>query len=151
MGAVNQHLRFLQNTADLTKPLRDLLRKDSTREWNKEHTRAFNKIKKLLTTAPQLVHHDPKLETRISADASQYGMGAVLEQKQGDEWKAVHFWSSAFTPTQQRYAMIEKEACATIMACKRFRLYLHGLPTFTIHTDHRPLLSILGSKPIADL
>lgn len=78
-------------------------------------------------------------------------MGAILEQKHGDGWKAVHFWSSAFTPTQQRYAMIEKEACAITMACKRFKLYLQGLPIFTIRTDHRQLLSILGSKPIADL
>ncbi|XP_047998796.1 uncharacterized protein K02A2.6-like [Leguminivora glycinivorella] len=151
MGAVNQHLRFLPNIADVTKPLRDLLKKDSSREWNAEHTKAFQEIKKLLTTAPQLAHYDPNLETRVSADASQYGMGAVIEQKHGDVWKPVHFWSSAFTPTQQRYAMIEKEACATTMACERFKLYLQGLPTFTLRSDHKPLLAILGSKPIADL
>lgn len=150
IGAVNQHLRFLPNTADITKPLRDLLKKDSTREWQKEHTKAFDKIKEMLTTAPLLAHYDPKRETRVTADACKYGIGGLLEQKYGDQWKPIYFWSTTLTPTQERYAMIEKEALALTSACERFSLYLKGLK-FTLRTDHKPLIPILGSKPIGEL
>lgn len=45
----------------MIKPLRDLLKKDSSREWNDEHTKAYQEIKKLLTSAPQLAHYNPHL------------------------------------------------------------------------------------------
>ena len=55
------------------------------------------------------------------------------------------------TPTEQRYAQVEKEALASTWACERFSDFLIGLPTFTIETDHRPLLALLHSKQLDEL
>ena len=152
LGSVNYLMKFLPNLADVNRPLRELLHKDSVREWGPEHTRAFEDIKQMICNAPILSWYDPKRPTRVTSDASMYGAGAVLEQQAADgEWKPVQFMSASFTPTQQRYSMIEKEACAVLMACEKFQLYLIGLPQFVIRTDHKPLKQILETKPIAEL
>ena len=54
------------------------------------------------------------------------------------------------SPTEQRYAQIEKEALGITWASERFADYLIGL-TFHIETDHKPLVSLLGTKSLEHL
>ena len=87
----------------------------------------------------------------MAADASSYGLGAVLTQKQSDGTsRAVAYASRALTSTEAKYAQIEKESLALTYACERFCDYLIGKP-FHILTDHKPLVSLLGSKPLDSL
>ena len=51
---------------------------------------------------------------------------------------------------KKRYAQIEKEALAVTWACEQFSDYLIGVH-FEIRTDHDPLVSLFGSKPLAEL
>lgn len=88
----------------------------------------------------------PSLKTTVSADASSFGLGAVLLQEQTNgETRAVAYISHAMTPTEQRYAQIEKESLAITWACEHFEDYLLGL-RFQIETDHKPLVLLLGKK-----
>ena len=86
-----------------------------------------------------------------TTDASSYGLGAVMTQKQKDgNWKPVVFISRALTTTERRYAQIEKEALATTWACERLADYLIG-KRFHVETDHKPLVPILGSKNLEEM
>ena len=73
-----------------------------------------------------------------------------MQQYPNNQWRPVAYASRAMTPTEQRYAQVEKKALAITWGCKRFLQYLLGL-SFEIETDHKPLVSLLGDKPIDEL
>ena len=54
------------------------------------------------------------------------------------------------TKTEERYTQIEKEALAITWACDKFSNYIVGTK-IQIKTDHKPLISLLGSKRLDDL
>ncbi|KAG8237087.1 hypothetical protein J437_LFUL005195 [Ladona fulva] len=115
----------------------------------------MEEIKKRLIEAPTLAFFDPKRRLRVSHDA--YGVGVVLEQfyplwkNKTNIWKLVYYASSALTPTEQRYTQIEKEAQAPTLACKKVLQFIIGAPGHTLHTDHKPIVSLIGSNSISEL
>ncbi len=151
LGMANHLGKFSPRLADLTKPLRDLLSNKSHWCWDDTQQQAFEDVKRELSTSPVLALFDPSRETTLSADASSYGLGAVLLQKQPEgEMRPVAYASRAMTPTELRYAQIEKEALAITWACDRFTDYLMGLE-FHVETDHKPLVPLLGTKRLDEL
>ena len=148
MGMVNQLAKFIPSLADGNAPLRHLLRKDTTWVWDQPQQSAFEQIKELLTSPPVLAHYEPKRPTVIAADASNTGIGAVLLQTQGDgSRRPVCFISRSLSDAEKNYAVIEKEALAATWACERFSDYVLGLD-FTVETDHKPLVSLLGTAEL---
>ena len=151
LGMTNHLSKFAPNLAEKTKPLCELLNKHNQWVWGPAQQTAFTEIKQALETDPVLSLFDQSRETVVSADASSYGLGAVLLQKQPNgELKPISYISRSLTPTEQRYAQIEKEALAFTWACERFSDYLLGLE-FHIHTDHKPLVPLFGSKNLDEL
>ncbi|CAC5397526.1 unnamed protein product [Mytilus coruscus] len=111
---------------------------------------AFTEIKNELASSGTLGHYDPNKDTVVSADASSFGLGAVIRQKHGEILKPVAYASRSMTDTEQRYAQIEKEALALTWACEKFSNYLIS-KKFNLETDHKPLVPLLSSKGIAEL
>ena len=151
LGMVNQLSKFAPHLAETTQPLRELLVKGNAWIWEVAQRSAFAKVKETLTETPVLSLFDPNLETIVAADASSFGLRAVLKQRQqtGD-LKPVAYISRAMTPTERRYAQIEKEALAFTWACERLSDYLTGL-RFHIETDHKPLVPLFSTKNLEEL
>ena len=124
LGMVNQLGKFSKNIAEFTKPLRELLSKKCSWHWGHTQDQAFANIKSELSKPTILTLYDPAKETKITADASSYGLGAVIMQRQDSEWKPTAYASRSMNETEQRYAQIEKEALAITWACEKFTNYI---------------------------
>ena len=144
MGMANQLGKFSPSLATLTQPLRELLSKKNAWIWSSAQDQAFQAVKHELSKDTTLALYDPDKELKVSADASSYGLGAVLLQKEGSDWKPVSFASRSMSETECRYTQIEKEALAATWACEKFSMYLLG-KSFHVETDHKPLVPLLGS------
>ena len=53
--------------------------------------------------------------------------------------------SRTLTMVKRGYAQIEKEGLSLIFGMKKFHMYLYG-KSFTLITDHLPIVEILGAK-----
>lgn len=113
---------------------------------------ASQKLKSELSSPRVLAVYSPYAETHVSADASSFGIGAVLIQKQpeSEDWKPVVFISRQLSEAEKHYAQIGKEALAATWACERLQSYLLGM-SFTIEIDHKPLVPLLSSKALDEL
>ena len=144
---VNYIRKLVPNLSDIIALLRELLEKDCRWYFDKVHENAFNKLKSILTSDAVLKYYDPKLETKISTDASKSVLGASLQQKHGDNWHIVAFASRAMTQAIQNYCQIEKETLSVVFGCEKFNQFVYGRK-FKVENDHKPLKAIF-SKPIS--
>ena len=77
---------------------------------------------------------------------SPVGLGVVLVQEKNGVVRAVCYASRSLISVERRYSQAEKEALALLWACERFNLYLYGLQTFGLVTDHEALKVIYSRR-----
>ena len=145
LGFANFYQGFNKNMQNLRGPLNELLKKDKPWLWTLCQE-SFEKIKKTLTLDLSLAHYDPTLDIIVASDANSYGIGACILHKLPDgSRKAVVHASRSLRPAEKQYYQIEKEALGIIFAVTKFHRYLHGR-WFMLQTDHKPRITIFGSK-----
>ena len=146
LGLVNYYGKFVPNLSTLLHPLNHLLKADVKWRWTPACAQAFSRAKAELASARVLTHYDPQLPLNMAADASAYGVGAVLSHTfpDGSE-RPIAFASRSLTPSERNYVQIKKEALTLIVGVKKFHQYLYGR-RFTLVTDHKPLTAIFGPK-----
>ena len=150
LGMANQLGKFTPNLAKLTQPLRELLGKNRAWTWGHAQSAAFKQVQEELVNPTVLALYDPAAPTKVSADASSHGLGAVLLQLADGSWKPISYASRSMSETERRYAQIEKEVLAATWACEKFSNFLLGTH-FQVETDHKPLVPLLGVKHLDTL
>lgn len=145
LGMIQYLAPFIPNLSEQTAPLRSLLKKDAEFVFTATQEQAFQKLKDCISQATTLRYYDPKLRTKIQVDASLRGLGAALIQEDPDEpgvERIIAFASKSLTPTETRYANIERECLAVVFGVEKFHTYIYGSSTVTIESDHKPLEAI---------
>lgn len=151
VGLANQLSASTTALAGLLVPLRPLLSTKKDFVWSPELDVAYTKAKQSLTSAPTLSYFDPSKPTRLCTDASCQGLGFILQQNTDDNWALIQAGSRFLSDAESRYAIIELELLAVSWAILKCKLFLAGLPHFTVITDHHPLIPILNNHRLDEI
>src|SRR3954468_19946997 len=108
--------------------------------WDTQTQEAFQELKNRMSEAPVLAIPSPNPEYpfAITTDASNYAIGGVLTQDQGQGHQPIAYTSQKLSDAEQNYATHEKELLAIMHAIEKWRVYLLG-NHFKIWTDHATL------------
>eukprot|EP00731_Ephydatia_muelleri_P001970 Em0001g1970a len=142
LGLTGYYRRFIPDFASLAAPLTDLTRKCAPMRvsWSNECEQAFKSLKGCLCSDPVLRSPNFEKQFILQTDASNRGIGAVLNQcdEEGQE-HPVAYYSRKLLPREERYSTVEKECLAIKEAIHHFRTYLLGRQ-FKVETDHQALV-----------
>ena len=142
LGSVHYIGKFIPNLAQISHPLRPLLKKSSKFIWTAEHENFLIKIKNRIANATANSHYNPHLETRVKCDASPSGLGAAVGQLTVDGWKPIAFAFRFLNSCEERYSVNELEILGVVWSTECFKNYLYG-KHFKVITDRCALLSTM--------
>ncbi|GBG64571.1 hypothetical protein CBR_g45265 [Chara braunii] len=138
LGLAIYYRKFVRNFSTIAAPLRRLLRKETIWKWDKDCMSAMKKLKQALIEYPVLKVADPSLPFVVTTNASQYGIGAVLQQDDGNGYRPVEFMSARMPSEKVATSTYEREFYALRQALEHWKHYLLGRH-FKVYSDHETL------------
>jgi RNase H-like domain found in reverse transcriptase/Integrase zinc binding domain/Integrase core domain/Reverse transcriptase (RNA-dependent DNA polymerase) len=147
-GLASYYRSYVKDFAHIAKPLHELTKKNARFEWTVECERSFEELKSRLTSAPILANPQDEGTFVLDADASDFALGAVLQQEQGGTLKVIGYASRALSDAERRYCITRKELLGVIFGLKKFRQHLLAREII-VRTDHAALTSLFRTpEPI---
>lgn len=141
IGLCSYYRRFVKDFAHHAAPLHRLTGKDVPFQWTGDCQASFDHLRITLSTEPVIRMPNFSHPFRLYTDASQTAVGAVLAQDINGTERVVAYASHALTAAERRWSTYDRELWAIVWAVRQFRQYL-GATSFTIITDHKPLLGL---------
>jgi transposase InsO family protein len=143
LGTFNYWRQYISGFSHLVAPLVALTRKGVRWQWRAEvEGAALQALKRAVLSSPVLMSPDPAKPYHVVTDASDFAVGASLEQEVGGEGKRrpIAFFSHSMNAAERKYPTHERELLAIVLALRTWRTHLYG-SEFAVHcqTDHKPL------------
>ena len=139
LGFANFYRRFIKDFSKVAGPLNRLTGL-SEWKWTEEEQKAFDTIKRLITSAPVLAVPNDDDPFKIECDASKFAIGAELSQKQDGKWRTIAFLSRSLSPAERNYEIYDREMLAIMHALDEWRHFLLGAKhSVEVWTDHKNL------------
>ena len=120
-GKVAALNKFVSKATDKCLPFFRVLRKSF--EWMDECQKAFEDLKKYLSSPPLLSPSMPREELYLYIALSQAAVSAALVRDDGGSQRPVYFISKAFRGAEERYPWMEKLAFALITTARKLKPY----------------------------
>ena len=152
LGLASFYRKFIRHFSEIAAPLTDLTKKGraeiwSPKVWIDKEEAAFRHLKTAMITAPILQLPDFDREFKVTTDASEVSVGAILQQDFGQGLQPVCYDSRKLNPAECRYSAYERELLGIVWAVGKWRHYLAGAH-FTIQTDHDSLRNLPNQPTI---
>ena len=149
MGLANQLAAFTNRLAEMSLPLRELMKSKNAFFWDQEHEKAFDAVKQLLVSPPILAKFDPNAATTLHTDASRlHGLGFLVMQRQEGEDRLIQCGSRYLSDTETRYSMPELELLGVAWAAHKAKFILMGQTKIRLVVDHEPLIPMVNDYTI---
>jgi len=148
LGLANYYRRYVSGFSKMAAPLTQLTKKAVPFSWTSQQTEAFEALKVALTTAPVLKNPEFGKPFKITCDASDAAVGAVLSQQTPEGERPVAFLSQTLSATHRNWPTHDRELYAVHCALHRWRHYVEGVPTQVL-TDHNSLKYFLEQKDLS--
>ena len=141
LGLYSFYWRFIKGFATLAWQLNNLLKKEVPWEWTPARQHTFEILKGRITQAPVLAMPDYEKPFELEVDASNYALGAVLNQwDSNNQIHPVAFYSATLSAAKWNFDIYDKELLAIHRPLKHWQHYLVGSPhKIIIHTNHSNL------------
>ncbi|MGI4568737.1 Ty3/Gypsy family RNase HI domain-containing protein, partial [Klebsiella pneumoniae] len=143
LGLAGYYRRFIKDFSSIALPMTRLTRKGIKFEWNEKCIEAFERLKKLLTTAPVLIIPEQGKGYVVYCDASKEGLGCVMIQLE----RVVAYASRQLKVHERNYPTHDLELGAVVFALKVWRHYLYG-ERFEVFSDHKSLKYVFTQKDL---
>ncbi|GBG80198.1 hypothetical protein CBR_g30564 [Chara braunii] len=140
LGLVGYYQRFIKGYSKIAANLTKLQCEDRLFDFDEDARESFLALKAALLYAEVLRIYDLLLPTRVTTDASGYGIGAVLEQHDEVDYHPVEYFSKKVPLVHSIDDARKKELLAFVHALKRWRHFLLGRSQFRWVTDNNPLV-----------
>uniref|UniRef100_A0A2N9EM81 Uncharacterized protein n=1 Tax=Fagus sylvatica TaxID=28930 RepID=A0A2N9EM81_FAGSY len=132
--------RFISKSAEKCRPFFDLIKKGKSFVWNEESDRAFECLKRYLSTPPLLSSPKEGEPLYIYLAASDKAVSAAIVRNGLGEQQPVYYTSKTMSGAETRYLPLEKSALALFTTAKKLPHY------FQAHT-----MIVLTSLPLRAL
>ena len=116
LGHAGFYRRFIKDFYKLSKPLCNLLEKNSTFDFDDVCLQAFNAIKEKLISAPIITVPDWSQPFEVMCDASDFAVEAMLGQRRDKLFRAIYYVSQTLNEAQLNYTTTEKEMLVVVFA-----------------------------------
>ena len=139
----------IYNLQVILRPFYLQLRDTTDFKWTPELQQTFDRVKKELTDGTlRLANPNSEKPFYILCDASNYGIGAALLQKnQFGKLELVLANSRLISTTELRLSTILRECSAIIYALSEYEFLIQGSKhPIILYTDHKPILFLFTQK-----
>jgi hypothetical protein len=143
LGMACYYRRFIPDFSMISKPITELLKIQVKFVWTSECEKAFQTLKRLLTTTPVLAQPDIEKPFDVYCDACGTCIGCVLMQ----DGRVIAYASRQLKQHEEHYPTHDLELAAVVHALKIWRHYLLG-NICHIYTDHKSLKYIFTQSDL---
>ena len=150
LGFANFYRKFIRDFAGIATPLTRLTG-DVSFTWGKDEQAAFDRLKEIFVTEPNLATFDSERDTVLECDSSGYAVGGVLSQYDDEGiLRPCAYFSKKNNPHECNYEIHDKELLAVVRCLEEWDAELRSVKSFKVITDHKNLEYFMKPKMLSE-
>ncbi|XP_074314330.1 uncharacterized protein LOC141649542 [Silene latifolia] len=147
-GRVAALNRFISRSSDRCRLFYDVLRKSQRFEWTEEHEKAFQELKRYLSTPPLLSKPEPGEPLFLYLLVTKASDRCKISTRAGRITKTQRYYiNKSLLPAETRYTSLEKLVLALVTASHKLRPYFES-HTISVITNY-PLKTIMRKPELS--